>query len=158
MKWFKNIYLKLDEMSCVLVLRNKLWFNHALPVLEDVWATIVEEKKNNSFIHRAPNKKNKVIKPTIEVNKCYINIQEMMGDDVRNVKVDDVINKVDDAINKVDDVRNVKSDGAVAGTKIITINTEIAGPVKLDTNTKKITIPTPTLFNYFKKVEKQFID
>jgi len=148
MSWFKNIYWKLDEMSCVLVLRNKLWFTHALPVLEDVWATIVEEKKNNSFTHRAPNKKNKVIKPTIEVNKCYINIQEMMGDDVRNVKVDDV--------------RNAKSDGAVdsavAGTKIITINTEIAGPVKLDTNTKKITIPTPTLFNYFKKVEKQFID
>jgi putative phage-type endonuclease len=57
LNWLKNIYWKLDQLSCVLVLRNKLWFAAALPILKDVWKTIETEKKNG-YAHRGPKKNN----------------------------------------------------------------------------------------------------
>jgi putative phage-type endonuclease len=60
--WVKNIYWKLEEVSCVLVLRNQLWFNHAVSVFENIWETINKEKVNG-YEHRAPNKR---IKKTFE--------------------------------------------------------------------------------------------
>ena len=130
MNWIKNIYWKLDEMSCVLVLRNKLWFNYALPLLENLWATIVKEKLNNSFTHRAPNKKNKVIKTNNDGSKCYINIQEMMNMAETHTEAPTEAHTQASAVMITED----------------------------DSTNKKITISTPTLYNYFKKVEKQFID
>ena len=56
--WVKNIYWRLDQISCVLVLRNKMWFNYALPILENLWATIEKERKEG-YEHRAPNRKRK---------------------------------------------------------------------------------------------------
>jgi putative phage-type endonuclease len=80
MVWIKNIYWKLDELSCVLVLRNKLWFAYALPLIETLWKTIENDKKNG-FLHRAPNKRNKVISKFNNTGKCYINIHKLMHDD-----------------------------------------------------------------------------
>lgn len=54
--WIKNIYWRLDEFSCVLVLRNKLWFKHALPEIEKVW-NIIQVEKENGYEHRAPKKR-----------------------------------------------------------------------------------------------------
>lgn len=59
--WMKNIYWKLDEVSCVLVIRNKYWFNYAKPILIDFWDTIQKEKLSGSFQHRAPVKRVKHI-------------------------------------------------------------------------------------------------
>jgi putative phage-type endonuclease len=56
--WGRNIYWYLDTYSCVLVLRNKLWFEKAVPILEDVWRTI-EREKVEGYEHRAPAKRNK---------------------------------------------------------------------------------------------------
>ena len=58
-EWFKNIYWKLDEISCVLVKRNKLWFEKALPEIVKVWDIIVKERQDNSYHKRAPKKKQK---------------------------------------------------------------------------------------------------
>lgn len=55
--WFKNIYWKLEVFSCVLVKRNKLWFQSAIPVLEDIWRIICMERQSGEFIKRAPKKK-----------------------------------------------------------------------------------------------------
>ena len=52
--WLKNIYWKLDEVSVVVVLRNKLWFEAAKPILEDIWKTI-EDERITGYQHRAPN-------------------------------------------------------------------------------------------------------
>jgi hypothetical protein len=83
MTWIKNIYWKLDELSCVLVLRNKLWFSYAVPILENVWSTI-EKERNNGYIHRAPNKRLKITKSNSDfngnINKCYINIDSLEND------------------------------------------------------------------------------
>ncbi len=57
--WVKNIYWHLDQLSCVLVLRNKFWFKQAIPILDDLWKTI-EYEKVNGYQHRSPNKKIKL--------------------------------------------------------------------------------------------------
>ena len=54
--WVRTIYWYLDEYSCVLVRRNRLWFEEAVKVLERVWATI-EEERETGYEHRAPKKK-----------------------------------------------------------------------------------------------------
>jgi hypothetical protein len=55
--WIRNIYWKLDQYSCVLVRRNKLWFNsYAAPQIELVWRTI-ERERVGDYSHRAPKKR-----------------------------------------------------------------------------------------------------
>jgi hypothetical protein len=54
--WVRTIYWYLDEYSCVLVRRNRLWFSEAVKVLEKVWSTI-EEERETGYEHRAPAKK-----------------------------------------------------------------------------------------------------
>ena len=46
---FRNIYWKLDIVSCVLVQRNKTWFNKVLPKITNIWETIENETKNWIF-------------------------------------------------------------------------------------------------------------
>jgi putative phage-type endonuclease len=55
LSWMKNIYWKLDELSCVLVLRNKLWFAAVVPQLKEIWATI-ENEKQTGYSHRQPKR------------------------------------------------------------------------------------------------------
>ena len=57
--WLKNIYWKLDEISCVLVLRNKFWFNSTKYMLENIWDNILYDRKHG-YEHRAPNRKKKL--------------------------------------------------------------------------------------------------
>jgi hypothetical protein len=41
-----------------LVLRNKLWFRHAIRVLDELWQTIVNERSNpQGCEHRAPKRR-----------------------------------------------------------------------------------------------------
>jgi hypothetical protein len=54
--WVRTIYWYLDEYSCVLVRRNRLWFSEAVKVLEQVW-TMIEEERETGFEHRAPAKR-----------------------------------------------------------------------------------------------------
>ena len=56
--WMKTIHWRLEKMSCVLVLRNPLWFQHAIRVLDDLWQTIVKERDNpQGCEHRAPKRR-----------------------------------------------------------------------------------------------------
>ena len=54
--WVRTIYWFLDEYSCVLVRRNRLWFEEAVPILQQVWDTI-EEERESGYEHRAPMKR-----------------------------------------------------------------------------------------------------
>jgi len=54
--WVRTIYWYLDEYSCVLVHRNRLWFEEAVKVLAGVWATI-EKERETGYGHRAPMKR-----------------------------------------------------------------------------------------------------
>lgn len=80
--WIKNIYWKLDIVSCVLVLRNQKWFNDNINTLENLWRTI-EKERISGFEHRKPNKRvkkeeNNTNTSALE-NVCLINIDKDTG-------------------------------------------------------------------------------
>jgi len=76
--WCKNIYWWLDELSCVLVLRNKFWVKAAVPILTDLWKTI-EHEKAHGYEHRSPNKKVKMDSAANALGgKCLIDLSTMM--------------------------------------------------------------------------------
>jgi putative phage-type endonuclease len=56
--FMKTIYWKLDIISCVLVCRNKQWFNDNISKLQEIW-TIIEQERISGYEHRAPNRKPK---------------------------------------------------------------------------------------------------
>jgi hypothetical protein len=70
---FKSIYWYLDEISCVLVQRNRPWFTSALPVFVKAWETIQFERVHG-YEHRVSNKKKKVV---VDLNGDVHTIQNM---------------------------------------------------------------------------------
>ena len=50
------LYWWLEEVSCVLVERNRLWFSHVIGQMSSFWDTILEERKTG-YAHRAPAKR-----------------------------------------------------------------------------------------------------
>lgn len=52
-QWITNIYWKLQVLSCVLVLRNRFWFQASVPQIRELWETI-ERERVTGFDHRAP--------------------------------------------------------------------------------------------------------
>jgi len=58
--WIKDYYWKLDIISCVLVCRNRQWFNDNIKELSEIW-TIIEKERISGFEHRAPNRKTKLV-------------------------------------------------------------------------------------------------
>jgi len=75
--FLKFIYWKLEEYSCVLVLRNKKWFEDNIEQLKNIWS-IIEEERKTGHTHRAPNKR---VKKEIECESlqsnsgCLLNIK-----------------------------------------------------------------------------------
>ena len=78
--WVKNIFWRLEHYSCVLVLRNKFWFKHAIDKIAEVWDIIVKERQTG-FEHRAPkrsnrsNRSNSITETTN--NACLINTNNL---------------------------------------------------------------------------------
>ena len=81
--WIKNIYWRMEDFSCVLVLRNKLWFQHAIPKIENVWNTI-EKERQIGYEHRLPKKQNRGSRsnsltdtPEQTEKKCLIDVDNL---------------------------------------------------------------------------------
>ena len=53
---YKTHYWMLDEISCVVVKRNRTWFAAAVPQFVNVWQTILKERVDG-YEHRVPKKK-----------------------------------------------------------------------------------------------------
>jgi YqaJ-like viral recombinase domain len=49
-------YWYLNEVSCVIIPRNRAWFQAALPRFQDIWATI-ERERVSGYEHRLPKKR-----------------------------------------------------------------------------------------------------
>lgn len=64
-RWIKNIYWKLQVFSCVLVLRNKFWFNSSVPQMQALWDT-VEKERVDGYEHRAPKSRSKKIEVVLQ--------------------------------------------------------------------------------------------
>lgn len=56
--FMKTNYWKLQEVSCVLVCRNRQWFTDNIKELETLWSTI-EKERVSGYEHRAPNRRQK---------------------------------------------------------------------------------------------------
>lgn len=80
--YVNTIYWKLEKISCVLVCRNREWFNMNVGEIEEFWR-LIEYERVNGYEHRQPNRKN--INNNIIVNK--INNQQ------QNDKIVQQINK-----------------------------------------------------------------
>jgi putative phage-type endonuclease len=118
--WVKNIYWKLDEYSCVLVMRNKLWFNKAIEVIKPFWNTIQNEKKTG-FEHRAPKKREKRQTQANEGNligKCFIDIKLLDNDIYPEYNNSEEFKNKIIEINKIIDNVNVERESDI---KIIDI-------------------------------------
>jgi putative phage-type endonuclease len=50
--YVSNIYWKLEVVSCILVLRNNLWFKNALPYIEIFWSNLVVERDSGTYKER----------------------------------------------------------------------------------------------------------
>ena len=73
-EWIKNNYWYLDKYSCVLVFRNKPWFNLAVAKINAVWDIIIKERVTG-FEHRAPTKRVRKISET--KSKCLIQTKHL---------------------------------------------------------------------------------
>jgi len=62
---FKRIYWYCEAYSCVLVKRNKPWFEMALPRIQELWNT-VEKERVTGYEHRKPKKR------AVADKKCLI--------------------------------------------------------------------------------------
>ena len=49
-------YWYLNEVSCVIIPRNRAWFHAALPRFQEIWATI-EKERVSGYEHRLPKKR-----------------------------------------------------------------------------------------------------
>lgn len=69
--WNCNIYYRIDTISCILVLRNKIWAKAAIARLSEVWETILYERENG-YEHRMP--KQRAMKATnVKTNVVKLN-------------------------------------------------------------------------------------
>lgn len=77
--YIRTIYWKLEKYSCVLILRNKLWFEEAIKYINKIW-NIVEKERIEGYEHRQPQKRTK----SIDINKDnpIPTFQEFCGDKV----------------------------------------------------------------------------
>ena len=64
-------YWKLKEISCVLVIRNKLWFELNIKNFNETWDTVLKERKTG-YAHRAPKKR--VSNETLNCSRCLIDL------------------------------------------------------------------------------------
>ena len=53
---FQAIYWRLREVSCVVIPRNRDWFQAALPMFKSAWETI-EHEREHGYDHRLPKKR-----------------------------------------------------------------------------------------------------
>ena len=53
---FSIKYWYLDEISCVYIPRNRVWFSNAVPRIQEIWDTIIKERVEG-YEHRASKKR-----------------------------------------------------------------------------------------------------
>ena len=68
-------YWWLEEISCVLVVRNRLWFELNIGAITKFWDTIVKERITG-YSHRAPAKQIAKQKSDILFQKCMLTLNE----------------------------------------------------------------------------------
>lgn len=71
------IYWKIEKISCILVMRNKFWFDSIINDIEYFWKVIEKERADDSYKERIKNKRKLELKDNRESNgfefgKCLL--------------------------------------------------------------------------------------
>ena len=69
---FNTIYWYLDEISCVLIKRNREWFASVIDKIKNVW-DIIQQEKHSGYEHRSPKRR---------IVKTFVNIDDVSGSHV----------------------------------------------------------------------------
>jgi hypothetical protein len=77
---FTTLYWYLDEFSCVLIPRNRAWFQAAVPIIQETWTTILKER-TEGYEHRAAKKRTVKVEPIVHVDK----IEDSTSQSIRNM-------------------------------------------------------------------------
>ena len=92
--YFKTIYWKLEDISCVLVLRNKLWFQAAIPKINNLWE-IIKKERVDGYEHRLPKPKKLRDEKTInQQNSEQIVMDQSLMDDMNETNETNDTNSV----------------------------------------------------------------
>jgi putative phage-type endonuclease len=128
MLFIKHIYWKLDKLSCVLVLRNKKWFESNIGQLQNVW-NIIEKERVTGYEHRAPNRRPRSDSKTnsnfVVKQGCLLDLNKITGLPNSNTNTKITVTKLDNDGNDDDIVKN-------EFTKIIKIRTESIDETKIN--------------------------
>ena len=73
---YTAIYWYLDEYSCVCVKRNRVWFEAAVPKIEDIWKTI-EKERVEGHAHRMAKKRKPEITVKLDEGNDNLVVQNM---------------------------------------------------------------------------------
>ena len=87
---FSVKYWYLDEISCVYIPRNRVWFSYAVPRIQEIWDTIVKER-TEGYEHRA-SKKRQVSDRSISIvsdGDVQMNVFTNVDKPVCLIKIDD---------------------------------------------------------------------
>jgi len=91
---FNKLYWYLDEISCVLITRNKQWFSKAVSKIENIWNIILKERVEG-FEHRATKKKQvKISVVTSDTSSSYVIENLNLYNSVCLIKLDEVGNVI----------------------------------------------------------------
>lgn len=89
--WVSNIYWYLDEVSCVLIERNKFWFDCIVKELEDLW-NIIENERKTGYEHRKPEKRNNIKEVFVDKSKNSLSglLSKQFDKDIKNIIIVDI--------------------------------------------------------------------
>ncbi len=83
--WITDTYWYLETISCVLVRRNKLWFNSVNHKFKAVWDIILEEREKG-YEHRKPTKRSKKKGPILAITTPPL--EPKNSPNITNLKID----------------------------------------------------------------------
>ena len=88
MTFIQKIYWYLEDYSCVLVPRNKQWFNAILTKISKIWEIILKERKTG-YDHRKPkrHRQKKKLTPN-SLEKKEKSIKNLFKNSNMNTKID----------------------------------------------------------------------
>jgi len=70
---YSTTYWYLDEFSCILVKRNRWWFQAALPHILETWS-VIEKERNTGYEHRAAKKRSQSMDNTLKFVKSECSV------------------------------------------------------------------------------------
>lgn len=99
MNFVKIVYWKLQVISCILVLRNKKWFDIVLPYIDIFWTNLEKERDSGSYKERIKKKQKLAYddakgKSDFPVEGCLIDINSITTQFNINIHTNTVIDEV----------------------------------------------------------------